>query len=328
MVSTVFTRPPDLPDRRVAEAVRSAWLLPVDSVEHVPVGFGSHHWVVTAAARRWFVTVDAITARNGSTRGTDVARLQAALATAHLLHDLGLTFVVSPILAANGDLLSPIGELYVAALYPYVDGETFDWGPFADRSSLRAVLDRLVTLHTAPLHAGHQARADDFQVPGRDHLEKALADPSSQRDNGVYAQPTGRLLSRQEALIKDRFAQFDSLAADVMRRLDRSVVTHGEPHRANTIVTAAGVALVDWDTLLIAPPERDLWWLAREDVEVLAEYEHQTGTPVDPAALDLYQLRWDLTDVSLFAVQLLGPHDDDADARTAWQALAGHLEPA
>ncbi|MPZ79263.1 MAG: phosphotransferase [Actinophytocola sp.] len=50
------------------------------------------------------------------------------------------------------------------------------------------------------------------------------------------------------------------------RRTARSAgAHHGEPHRGNTITTPNGVVLIDWDTTLIAAPERDLWALVGED---------------------------------------------------------------
>jgi hypothetical protein len=326
MVTAVFTRPPDVPDSLVREVVESAWLPAVESIDYLPVGFGSHHWLVADGLRRWFVTVDAIAGKDPTGKPDGVARLDAALSTARQLHDHGLSFVVAPIAATNGNLLVPIDSLYVAALYPYVPGTTFSWGPFPDRSSRLAVLDRLVALHAVPLTVLNHARADEFEVPYRIQLEAALADTANQSGIGVYTQSTRRLLSTNAGSINARLAQYDRLTDDATRRLNRPVVTHGEPHRANTIVTDQGVVLVDWDTALIALPERDLWWLAREDVEILAEYESQTDVRVDLAALDAYRLRWDLTDIASFTVQLLGPHDDDEDARTASEALATYLD--
>jgi spectinomycin phosphotransferase/16S rRNA (guanine(1405)-N(7))-methyltransferase len=156
-------------------------------------------------------------------------------------------------------------------------------------------------------------------------LTAALRDTSLQTDSGVYAEATRHLLSRNEEAINERFARYDGLVIEVKGRLERSVITHGEPHRANTIVTSEGVVLVDWDALLIAPPERDLWWLGCGDVEILAVYEDRTSSSVDQAALDLYRSRWDLTDLALFTGQLLRPHHDDQDARTAWEALSNYL---
>jgi aminoglycoside phosphotransferase (APT) family kinase protein len=324
----VFTRPADLADSRVAEVVQSAWQLVVESIEYVPVGFGSHHWNITAAHGRWFVTVDSIALESeGPDKGHHgVQRLRAALSTARLLRDFGLAFVLAPIPNSEGELLIPIGDRYVVAVYPFIEGKAFDWGPFPDRASSMAVLERLVTLHTAPPAARLFALADDFQIPCRIQLTAALRDTPRQSDSGVYAEATRRLLLQNERAITGRLARYEAIVSDVKARLDRSVITHGEPHRANTIVTSEGVVLVDWDTLLIAPPERDLWWLGCEDVEILAAYEEQTAFEVDLAALDLYRLRWDLTDLALFTDQLLRPHNDDQDSRTAWEALSNCLD--
>jgi aminoglycoside phosphotransferase (APT) family kinase protein len=38
------------------------------------------------------------------------------------------------------------------------------------------------------------------------------------------------------------------------------VLTHGEPHGANVLLGEGGLSLVDWDTVGIAEPERDLWF--------------------------------------------------------------------
>ena len=54
----MFTRPTDLTDDEVAAAVVDHWASEPDEITYAPVGFGSHHWWVTAGADRWFVTVD------------------------------------------------------------------------------------------------------------------------------------------------------------------------------------------------------------------------------------------------------------------------------
>jgi len=69
----------------------------------------------------------------------------------------------------------------------------------------------------------------------------------------------GRLLDR-----------YDVLANAARRRPERAVLTHGEPHPGNTMLTAGGWRLIDWDTVLIAPPERDLWDLDPGDGSLLA----------------------------------------------------------
>ena len=324
----MFSPPSDLPGSLVAEAVQSAWSLSIDDIRYAPVGFGSHHWVVTAESDRWFATVDAVADASDDPRGPldRFERLDAALSTARSLNDLGLSFVVAPLRASHGELLVAIDDLYAVALYRYVDGEPHAWGPFPNRASLMAVADHLAALHRVPVDACESARFDAFDIPSRPRLEAALADTSTPWRGGPFSEPTRRLLERRARVIGDELARYDQLAAGVAKRAERLVVTHGEPHRANTITTAQGVMLVDWDTALIAPPERDLWWLTREDAGVGAAYERRTGTSVDPAALEFYRLRWDLTDLALFTAQLRDPHVDQRETQTAWETIAGYLD--
>jgi hypothetical protein len=84
--------------------------------------------------------------------------------------------------------------------------------------------------------------------------------------------------------------------------------------------------LVDWDTARLAAPERDLWWLAREEATIVDDYEHRTCTAVDTGALKLYRLKWDLTDLASFTAQLHDPHEDNEDTHTAWDSLANYFD--
>ena len=59
----MFTRPPDITDLMIVEALRTNWGIDVSAVEYSPVGFGSHHWRTDGGAGDWFVTVDDLDAR-------------------------------------------------------------------------------------------------------------------------------------------------------------------------------------------------------------------------------------------------------------------------
>jgi spectinomycin phosphotransferase len=120
---------------------------------------------------------------------------------------------------------------------------------------------------------------------------------------------------------------------DLTQRLDDPamdlVVTHGEAHPGNLLQTTSGLALIDWDTVALARPERDLWMIA--DPAVVATYREATGITPDPDAIEAFRLIWALSDLAAFTVQLRGEHHDDADAHLALGAIRSVLagsEPA
>ena len=65
------------------------------------------------------------------------------------------------------------------------------------------------------------------------------------------------------------------------------------------MLTGDGWVLIDSDTALIAPPERDLWDLDPGDGSILEAYASATGTSPQPSLLGLYRLRWDLAEIAV-----------------------------
>jgi hypothetical protein len=78
--------------------------------------------------------------------------------------------------------------------------------------------------------------------------------------------------------------------------------------------------LVDWDTVALARPERDLWMIVDACGTAMSAYRDLTGITLDPDAVAAYRLLWALTDMAAFTLQLRGEHRRDADAK---KALAG-----
>ena len=100
------------------------------------------------------------------------------------------------------------------------------------------------------------------------------------------------------------------------------MVTHGEPHPGNVMRTPAGPVLIDWDTVALTPPERDLWLVARgDDGRTAAHYERLTGRAVDPDALALYRHAWTLDDIAVTVYDLREPHQRDPDTEQLWDWL-------
>ena len=326
----MFTRPEDLADSRVAQALLAGWGLGVDEIDYAPVGFGSHHWRVSAGQERWFVTADDLDAKRRDRAETfDAARrrLSAALSTARSLRDAGAAFVVAPVRTVSGRVVHIADGRFAIALYPHVDGESYPWGPYPTRADRIAIVDLIVAIHRAPSSTSEAALIDDFAIPCRNELAAALADLHDSWRGGPFAEPARLLLERHDDAVRRMLERYDGLAARVASEPERMVLTHGEPHRGNTITTANGVVLIDWDTALIAPPERDLWSLVDEDPSIVDHYAATTGITPDGGALELYRLWWDLTEVSMFIGEFRRAHRETDDTRVAWAGLTRYLDP-
>ena len=282
-------------DADVLTAVRRHWAPEVDEVTYLAVGWGAHHWRADAAGDPvLFVTLDIPLPRHTA------ASLEGAYASAAALAG-ELAFVWPSLPSADGPFTVAMswGRLSVTR---WLEGER----PASSSSDLEAML---AALHAAP-PPGRAPRWTSIVEPDlldrlRSLLQQAWDGPlgPSARDLVVehLAQVTG--WSREHAFL--------------LGRADPSsyVVTHGEPGVHNQWLAGGATYVLDWESLALAPRERDLVTLLQEGRDV----DH------DPGLVRLFDLEWRLSEISSFAQWLQQPHVGDADDRTALGGLTHEL---
>ena len=301
------------------------------SLSYQAVGFGSHHWLaVDSGGLKLFATVDDLSEklRDGAdTTSAVFGRLEQAFESAlSLRRDAGLDFVVAPLPAAGGRVLRRLTGRYSLVVHRYLaDCQNAQDGEFETSADRHAVLALLVRLHGAK---PARPPADDFAIPGRAALLAAMHGTGEPWRAGPYGTRSRDLLACHAADLGALLAAFDELADRVRARGGRMVITHGEPDAGNVLKTPAGLVLVDWESALLAPPERDLWALAESDPGLLDAYTAATGTGIDTDALALYRMWYDLAEISCYVRWFRSSHDDTADAAEGWQNLQYFLRPA
>jgi len=323
----VLSPPDDLPEEALATVLADAWSLPVASLTYRQLGWGSHHWQVRDRdGGRWFATVDDLETRRRSVDeplSCAFDRLRASLAVATELREQGYEFVVAPLRTSAGEPVVTTRERFGVALYPFVDGQSFEWGQYASPEHRHAVLDLVVALHTAPESVRRHAYADDFTIAHCDELAAGLAGHIS--DVGPYAKPTAALLADHRATVRRVLERYDELVVAMRADPVPLVVTHGEPHPGNTMLTTSGWRLIDWDTVLVAPPERDLWMLERVDPAVTEAYVAATGVTARQLVLELYRIRWDLADIAWGVDRFRTRHTGTVEDEKSWELLQAQV---
>jgi spectinomycin phosphotransferase len=316
-------KPAGVTERELRLALTHGWDLHGAELRYAPVGAGSYHWVARdPRGDRWFINVDDLDDKSwlGRSRPEAYAGLRAALDTTRALRDrAGLGFVAAPELAGDGATLHPVNPRYAVAVYPFLDGAGREFGDQLAGAELDQLVDMLAALHqVTPTPPGPVAQ---LGLSLRGELEAALGDLEKPWSGGLFSEPARALLAAAAGAVGNVLATFDRLSGQVAAAPNR-VITHGEPHPGNVIQTAGGPMLIDWDTVGLAVPERDLWSLISDPGDEAARrYTRATGHAIDPDALDLYRIRWALDDIAAFTRQLRAPHSHTGDAEEAWQAL-------
>ncbi|MBC3192807.1 phosphotransferase [Pseudonocardia sp. C8] len=320
-------RPTGFDDGDVRSALARHHGIDARELRYRAVGFGDYHWEATGAnGRRWFVKVSDLADKPqcGPTPEAALAGYRAAMRTTAELRAGGLEFVAAPEPARNGEFVADLGGRWALVLFPHVDTEPATAGrdfytelSRADRDALLALLARL---HTTPAPADTPVHTPD--VPDRAVIEDALAGQETSWTGGPFSEPARQAVVTHTSAIRDRLADADALLHQLRLAGRPVVVTHGEPHPGNLLDTDRGLLLIDWDTVGLGVPERDLAVVPGD----LSAWTEATGVEPDPHALELYRLRWALADLGEFLRWFRNPHADDADSRTAWEGLLQTLD--
>lgn len=322
-LDAVKAPPEGLDEAALSILVADRWRFDVESISYEPVGGGSHHWLIRSVEAGYrFLTVDDLGTKPwlGADHDSAFAGLEAALRTARTLRETGLDFVVAPIAAADGGVLTRLDRRFSAALFPYIAGRAGIFGEEFGRRDRQDLCELWAKLHLATSVVRDAAPRRSLEVPGRSDLEVALGSLDSPWTGGPYSEPAREWLTANRHLVAASLDRYDRLAGEAATR--DFVITHGEPHAGNLIRTDDGLRLIDWDTVAMAPPERDLWMLDDGTVYGLQAYTEASGHAIDRSALDFYRLAWLVTDVAAFTTELRRAHADDANSAHAWRALA------
>jgi spectinomycin phosphotransferase len=329
-VAPVRTRPDRATEDLVREVITASWAVAIQEFDFFPEGGGAHHWIAGTTDRRFFITCDDLDTKQwlGTDRDSVFGGLSAAYAAAIDLRRGGASFVVAPLASNEGRPAVRVDNRHSVSVFEYVQGEPGRWGHPLSPAVIDDVATKLAELHRTSAMTATLARRG-LEVPGRHALDAALDDGTPWHGGPLSEEAHAEVAASQD-LVLDMLADLDRLA-DRFDSPDAPVaVTHGEPHPGNLLVTSTGVVFVDWDTVAVAQPERDLWMLA-DDPNALARYCERGGLALEPDALRAYGLLWALADVAAFIAHLRAPHRRDPDTEGALAGLrsifAGH-EPS
>ena len=290
--------PVGVADDVVLATVRRHWDDAVDRVEHLPVGFGAHHWAAYDGPRpRLFVTFDRLEPKRTA------PRLEAAYAGAADLAEAGLDFVLAGRRTHDGSHTVALAGGALSCT-PWRDG-TPD-GPL-DLAWTTTALGRL-----------HAAAPPPGLPPWQPHVGPDFAETTAALTREDWG--PGPFAARARDAVRSHLADLERWTgryhhlADVARGRPW-VPTHGEPDSGNQLLTADGRLLVDWESLTLAPPELDL----RTLVDAGAE------TDAEPEMLELFDLQWRLDEIDEYAAWFAAPHLGTADDEIAFEGLLEEL---
>ena len=254
-----------------------------------------------------------------------------------LLHEGGTMEVIAPLTNKTGQLWTPL-EGFHLILYLFVEGEngfqreltTDNWvelGQALKRIHAVAlppeILDRIPRETFSPFYRAkfrqYQAQVDTIAV--RDPVAAEFA----------------ALMNEQREIISALVHHAERLAEIVRARSLPYVLCHADIHVGNMHITPAGTLyIVDWDTMTLAPKERDLMFpgmglgtneSVTPEQQTACFYAGYGQTEVNSAALAYYRCERIVQDFYEYCGQILFTEGDSADRTEGLRQFQSQFEP-
>jgi spectinomycin phosphotransferase len=308
--------PTNLDTSQLVRALDLDWRLCVDRITYLAVGFGAHHWDVRSDTRRFFVTVHDLHVFGVSSDplGALERTFQAAL---RLRKQARLEFIATAVPSRTSSTVVRLSGSFALSVQEWID--------------VQPLQDPLGSIAASVVARLHQASAalpnldalrEDFAIPNRAALERALRDLDVPWRTGPFGERARTLLAGHQVEVRRALDDYDRHVAEILRQDHDWCLTHGEPNGWNLVQDTAGAPhLVDWDSARIAPPERDLWVLDHQPESLQTYVQLIGGTVPDPDILRLYRLWWDLAETAVYTLQFRAPHMEDANMAESWQNM-------
>lgn len=317
---------PDISDSVITACLLADYGLRA-SVTFLPIGADRHSAVyraVTADSTAYFVKL----------RGGDFDDMTIRIP--HLLYERGITGVIPPIPTRSGTLWTEAGDFRLA-LFPFVEGRDAYAVALLDRHWV-AFGRILQGIHAATLPPEIAARVrretytSQYRQTARGFLQMAA--------DAVFTDPVsaglGDLLRNQRDTIMTLISRADALAAALQAQAAPFVLCHADIHAGNILIDGdGGLTIVDWDTVIFAPRERDLMYAGggqfphhrtpREEEELF--YRGYTAAQPDGAGLAYYRCERIVQDIVAYCEQILSSDADNADRAEGLRQLTGQFQP-
>jgi spectinomycin phosphotransferase len=317
---------PDISDERIRICLRDHYGLHANEIAFLPIGNDVHTAVYRAIADDQ--TAYFLKLRSGAFDPTTVA-------IPDLLHRRGIAQIIPPIRIGEGELWARM-DGYAVTLFPFVTGRNGFAAPLTERqwrelgAAVRALHETVV-----PPSLGTGIPREQYAPLWRDRVRAVQELVATTAFTEPVAAQMAAYLHAKRAEIAHIVARAEALGAQLRAEAPPRVLCHADLHAANVLIDVGGALfIIDWDTLLFAPKERDLmfigggvggaWNSAQEAAWFYRGYGQST---INPVALAYYRFERIVEDIAEYSERLLLSNARGADRAAGFAKFPNQFLP-
>lgn len=319
---------PNIHDAALIDCLRKNYVLPIQQITFLPLGADRNTAVYRAEAENgmaYFVKL----------RREDFNEM--SLVVPKLLRDQGIPHIIAPLAACDGKIWMQESGFYLST-YPFIVGQDGHDAGLANAHWVE-LGQTLKGIHTAALPPELVARIPKESFSGQ--WRERVRQFQQQINQTTFADPVSTaladLLKRQRKVVDTLVRRAERLSVALQTNLPPFVLCHADIHAWNMLIQADGTFyVVDWDTIILAPKERDLMFIASglfgkartpEQEETLFYQGYGDQRKADPVGLVYYRYERIVRDIVEYCEEIFLTEPGGENRAQGLQQLSSQFEP-
>ncbi len=318
---------PELKDEKIINCLKTEYGLSVEKIAFLPLGADLNtavYRVVTNDETVYFLKL-----RRGEFD-------EATVAVPKYLSDLGIKQIIPSLTTQTGQLWASLAPFKVI-LYPYVEGHNGFERNLSDQQWVEFGT-ALKRFHTAEIPSAitSSIQREKFSPQWRDTVKMFLERIEEETfDEPVAVEMAAFLKIKGDETLElvkraERFAQM------LQEQPPEFILCHADIHAWNLLIDDNDAFyMVDWDTLIFAPKERDLMFVGgglggnghtpREEEALF--YQGYGQTQIDPIAMAYYRYERIIEDIAVYCGQIFLSDEGGEDRKQSLEYLKSNFLP-
>jgi spectinomycin phosphotransferase len=261
---------------------------------------------------------------------------EASVAVPKFLSAQGMKQIIPPSRTRAGQLWADLPP-YKAILYPFIEGHPGYEGKMSAQQWIEFGT-ALKKFHTTefPEEIARRIPREEFSPRWREMVRLFLKRLENEAfDEPVAAQMATFLKSKSHEAL-ELVQRSERLAQNLQKQLLDFILCHADIHGWNILIDNKGALyMVDWDTLIFAPKERDLMFIGgilgdsgyTPWEEEALFYQGYGENKVNQMAIAYYRYERIVEDIAVECEQILAADDRGEDRRQALEYLKSNFLP-
>lgn len=320
--------PPDVHGAQIIACLEAAYGLSIAEIAFLPLGADvdtAVYRVVADDTQQYFLKL-----RRGRFP-------EASVTIPQWLAEAGMPQLIAPLATRTTEALWAPLTPFTVILYPFVTGRS-GWEVDLSQHQWIEFGVGLQALHTSivPSELKRTIPHETFTPVWRDRVTAFLRQAADHAVDDPVAAKLAHVFQAKHATIHQIVARAEQLASLLVQQPLERCLCHGDIHAGNILVdTTSRLYLVDWDTLVLAPKERDLMfigggiggmWNRHHEVEWF--YQGYGQAKVNLTALTYYRYERIVQDIAETCEQVLETRAGGSNRSAMVDQFASQFEPS